>query len=384
MRLLRPSSKRLSAPALALSLAALAFGCGASAQHTHAGDDLSGSKQPQQDVLMFVSARYSDTSADMSPPWLDDHDPTPSADFFYTRNRERFRMLAEYLWTDDEHDLERLQVGWQITEATRLWLGRFHQSTSFWNTEHHHGQFLQTSIYRPAIEEFEDTGSILPSHTTGLLLEHRYDLRNDAGIQFSFSAGLTGTLVNADLPQIEPFDLLDPESGHGDSVSLRVGFSPDSLGDDQVGFSLGRHSVNIATDIALPAQWQPGIDGVDLTTVGLYGDWTKGRWRLLGAVNRLDAKPRGGFGGPANKTIVSYVQSEYKFRDKWTAYGRIEHTAGDMGYVELFPLFLREQALVGIKTYLKRNHALTVEIGSADTQAEHFHRLSLQWSAVFP
>ncbi len=120
----------------------------------------------RQEVLVFVSARYSETSASAKQTYLDDDDFTPSADLFYTRTGERFRFLAEYLLTDDEHDLERLQVGWQLSEATRLWLGRFHQSASYWNTEHHHGQFLQTSIYRPAIEEFEDTGSLLPSHTT--------------------------------------------------------------------------------------------------------------------------------------------------------------------------------------------------------------------------
>ena len=353
-------------------------------QHADHASPQPDARDARHDVLVFVSARASETSAAVKQTYLDDNEFTPSADLFYTRNGERFRFLAEYLLTDDEHDLERLQVGWQLSEATRLWVGRFHQSANYWNTEHHHGQFLQTSIYRPAIEEFEDTGSLLPSHTTGILLEHRREFGNGAGLQLSFSAGLTGTLEGNPNPQIEPFNLLHMQSGHGNSVSVRVGLFPEVLGENQIGFSFGRHMLNAASDMALAPQWQPGVDAIDLNTLGLYGVWSHARWRFVGATNRVGSQPRGGLGGSQTHFAATYGQVEYRMPGAWTVFSRIEHTAGSTDYTRLFPLFLRAQALVGVKALLSRKHALTVEIGNAATQAERFHRVSVQWSAVFP
>jgi hypothetical protein len=352
------------------------------AQHNHDAQEPDPTK-PLQDALVFVSTRYSSTNADVPQPFLDDGELRPSVDLFYTRTHERFGLLAEYLVTNDEHDLERLQIGWHLSDGTRLLFGRFHQSASYWNTEHHHGQFLQTTIYRPAIEEFEDTGSILPSHTTGVLLEHRKEFRDGAGIQVSASAGLTAVVSGGTPRQIEPFDLLHPESGHGNSVSLRVSLFPDVLADNQIGFTYGHYSINFEPGLTLPAQWT-GLAGVALTEAGFYGDWSKGHWRLLGSARALAAEPRGGSGGATSHSTFVYAQAEYKLQPRWTAYGRVERTSGDSDYADIFPTFLRDQSLVGARLLLKKNHAFTMEVGTASTSVERFHRVSVQWSAVFP
>ncbi len=58
-------------------------------------------------------------------------------------------MFGEFYVTPDERDLERLQFGFEFVPETVLWVGRFHQPASAWNTEHHHGHYLQTAITRP-------------------------------------------------------------------------------------------------------------------------------------------------------------------------------------------------------------------------------------------
>ena len=89
--------------------------------------------------------------------------PTPrsttrslQADALLSLQKGPFKLFGEYLLSDHEGDLERFQLGWQLSGDTVIWIGRFHQPTSVWNHDHHHGQYLQTSITRPAIDEWED------------------------------------------------------------------------------------------------------------------------------------------------------------------------------------------------------------------------------------
>ena len=64
-------------------------------------------------------------------------------------------------------DLERLQLGYTVSDALTVWLGRFHTPFGVWNTWYHHGAQLQTSIYRPRMIDFEDRGGFLPDHSVG-------------------------------------------------------------------------------------------------------------------------------------------------------------------------------------------------------------------------
>src|SRR4249920_193305 len=66
--------------------------------------------------------------------------------------------------------LERIQLGYQLADATTLWLGRFHTPYGYYNTAFHHGQQISTSLRRPKLVEFEASGGVLPAHTVGLWL----------------------------------------------------------------------------------------------------------------------------------------------------------------------------------------------------------------------
>ena len=65
-------------------------------------------------------------------------------------------------------DLERLQIGYTVSDAITVWAGRFHTPFGLWNTAFHHGANLQTSITRPRFIDFEDKGGIIPAHSVGL------------------------------------------------------------------------------------------------------------------------------------------------------------------------------------------------------------------------
>jgi hypothetical protein len=64
-------------------------------------------------------------------------------------------------------DMERLQIGYTISDALTLWVGRFHTPFGLWNTSFHHGANLQTSITRPRFIDFEDKGGIIAAHSVG-------------------------------------------------------------------------------------------------------------------------------------------------------------------------------------------------------------------------
>ncbi len=65
-------------------------------------------------------------------------------------------------------DMERLQIGYTVSDGLTLWAGRFHTPFGLWNTSFHHGANLQTSITRPRFVDFEDKGGIIPAHSVGL------------------------------------------------------------------------------------------------------------------------------------------------------------------------------------------------------------------------
>lgn len=64
-------------------------------------------------------------------------------------------------------DMERLQLGYLVSDALTLWAGRFHTPFGLWNTAFHHGANLQTAISRPRFIDFEDKGGIVPAHSVG-------------------------------------------------------------------------------------------------------------------------------------------------------------------------------------------------------------------------
>src|ERR1700694_13000 len=136
-----------------------------------------------------------------------DDDTWFNADVVFGLTQHQFRVFGEYYITPDEHDLERLQFGFEFVPETVLWLGRFHQPASAWNTEHHHGRYLQTAITRPFIELWEDEDGIIPQHITGIYVDSRRPIGESGGLHLAAGAGLGVTIQRKGL---EELNLLKP------------------------------------------------------------------------------------------------------------------------------------------------------------------------------
>jgi hypothetical protein len=315
----------------------------------------------------------------------DDADPRIDADVVVGVTEHKFRVFGELLVTPDECDLERFQMGFEFVPETVLWLGRFHQPASAWNTEHHHGQYLQTDITRPYIERWEDEQGIIPQHITGALLESRQSIGADGAIQLSGGVGAAPALTNTTM---EPVSLIHNNPGrHGLSVTGRLGYLPEYVGASSVGLLFGHDDLDADYGLALPALHS---NHADLSIYGAYIDWTVGPWRVVGADYYVDvALDR----TTRNEGFMSgYLQVERQLPRRVTVFGRLEDSARmqESRYVALFDhedgnleIALRRQAL-GARWDYARRQALTLELSHIVSLHQQSNEVRAQWSAAIP
>jgi hypothetical protein len=299
--------------------------------------------------------------------------------------QHQFRVFGEFLATPDEYDLERFQAGFEFVPETVLWLGRFHQPASAWNTEHHHGQYLQTDITRPYIERWEDEQGIIPQHITGALFESRRSIGQDGAIQFSGGAG-AGPSLRTD--ELEPIDLIDSNPGkHRLSLTGRVAFLPEYTGTSSFGLLAGHDEITWISPYVLSAL---NSRHALLNIYGAYADWNSEPWRIIAADYyvdvALDQTARD------QSFISGYVQAERQLPHKLTVFGRWEDSARmqESAYVALFDnhdgdidIALRRDAL-GLRWDYVRRQALTVELSHVVSLKRTSNEVRLQWSAVVP
>lgn len=295
----------------------------------------------------------------------------PAINLFSTLDYGRFRVLGEWLLDTKSQELQRLQIGWRWQDTT-FWLGRFHNPIGYWNTQFHHGVYLQTTASRPGIIAFEGSGGPLPTHLSGLLVE---------GIQEIGGAGLYYTLgvgVGPDLrKRLQAFDLLDPSGSYRPGATLRLAYQPTIYGANEIGLSTSYTEI--------PGHGS-GLPGVKQVIAGIFGNWQLKSVRILGEIlyvhNWLDQHT----GSIEDAFLNAYGQVEWGLGKDWTVFSRLEGTSGSAHdrYLIRFPNFVEDRVLGGVRYQLFRNMAVKLEVSQEQLQEERFGQVMLQWSAVFP
>jgi hypothetical protein len=353
-------------------LLSLAWANSALAQHEHSSSDF--------EVFVAAEAFHGtrETHLGDADPWID-------ADVVFGATQHQFRVFGEYYITPDERDLERLQMGFEFVPETVLWLGRFHQPASAWNTEHHHGQYLQTDITRPYIERWEDEHGIIPQHITGALFESRQSLGNEGAIQMSGGVGASPALSDHEL---DPIDLIGPNPGrHRLSVTGRLAYLPQYVGASSMGLLFGHDDLSVSSARTLASLHS---NAAKLNIYGAYIDWTSEPWRVVAADYYVDVALTE---INRNESFSSgYLQVERQLPRRFTIFGRIEDSARmqESRYVALFDdadgdleIALRRQAL-GVRWDYTRRQALTLEISHIVALSQTSNELRAQWSAAIP
>jgi hypothetical protein len=333
----------------------------------------------QHDLLVFGSAEVA--RAPGMDTELANIDPEKiAADVLFSLQRNSFKVFGEYLLTNHESDLERFQVGWEPSDRQVLWLGRFHQASSVWNHEHHHGQFLQTSITRPASEEWEDEGGIIPQHFTGALWESSWHLGQGHGLHTAFGGGIAPVITQQGL---EPFDLLHPNlSRHKFGAQARIAYLPRELED--TGFGVVYAHNEIAWRGPLPSGVGP-FGHVDQDVIGAYARYDSQDWKLQLSAYQVTTWFDGNPSGEArHEFLVGYAQVERAVAHGVVLFARHEDTVHDeeSPYLALFPRLVVQRSTLGSRWQFARQHALALEISDSRSRTRSYKEFRLQWSAA--
>jgi len=331
------------------------------------------------DFILFPAVTGTQRSIDRPTDQLKKYQLLPELDVFYSADRGRFRFLSEFLTSSEEPiDVERLQLGWLTGSETTVWFGRHHSPLGYWNTQFHHGVFMQTAITRPAISTFEDHSGVLPVHVTGLFAEGQHTI-NDAAVPYSFSMGLGPNLSAEEGEEgLEPLDLLHIYRGeHKLVTTFRLGYRPDTTAATEAGIFIN-HGL-IPSNLTSAHEIRQNIGGV-------YANWEQGGVRLIGEIYAVHNTLKGADTTSTGGFISGDLQAEYTLVVDWTLYGRMENAFGDDNdpYLANFPDFMRQRNLAGARVELDEHQALKIELANIQIQDERFNQIALQWSAVFP
>ncbi|MGI9135089.1 MAG: hypothetical protein ACR2I0_14290, partial [Rhodoferax sp.] len=131
-------------------------------------------------------------------------------------------------------DLERMQLGYSVSDTLTLWGGRFHTPYGYWNTAFHHGAQIQTSITRPRMVAFEDQGGILPSHTVGAWATGKSEFAMGR-VSYDLFVGNSDSMRDGTLD----YNASGHDSGTA-SMGFNLGFSPKAV----PGLTVGLHGVS--------------------------------------------------------------------------------------------------------------------------------------------
>ena len=327
----------------------------------------------RSDYLLFLTAAASDRSASSVMP--QHREKETALLFVYTAEVENYRFLTELHVVDEgEEDIERLQVGWRFVPRAMLWIGRFHNPEVYGSTQYHHAQYLQTGVSRPAIEEFDEHGGILPSHLIGAQLEGALAGGEPDALRYELAFGKTGTL---DEKGLESPNIIGPAKRGKATASLRLTYYPAEGETDAAGIFLGRNR--------LPAR-DLSIQEVRQTVSGFFGNWEREKIRLFGAAYFLENELEERSGISTGRFATGYLQAEYRTDAPWTLYARSEHSRGTQGdpYLMLFPDFAERQTTVGARWDVASKQALKFEYGRPRIMGDDSRRLAAEWSMVLP
>ncbi|HED32838.1 MAG TPA: hypothetical protein ENJ08_01285 [Gammaproteobacteria bacterium] len=310
---------------------------------------------------------------------LPENDFVPQATFFYTGEAGGVKLQAEFLANDIESQFGRLQIGFSLSPSHNLWLGRTDNPASYWRDQYHHGGWLQPTITRPGISEYEVSGGIVPSHTTGIMLEGGSALLSNQNFGYVVTAGY-GPELDEDGLKVPELSIRDRGS-HNASYAFRTFYKFDGIAHG--------NEIGLSGSLSHIAAEQKNFTEVEQLLVAAYVNWNFGDLEIISEFVELDSDTIN-----LNGTNVAddhfhnlYIQGVYALTTKWNLYARAEDTsnASDSTYLVNFPDFVSKRDMLGINYNLTRNQTIKLEVDRTERLSNNaYNQLTVQWSLVYP
>jgi hypothetical protein len=292
----------------------------------------------------------------------------------------QFRSLAEFVASTEEVELERLQIGWELSPNTIIWAGRFHQPASYWGYSYHHGQFAQTAITRPQVDQWEDSGGLVPQHLEGLLMDASITT-GGRRIDVSLGAGIAPRLADGSLDPYKVFG--DNQSSQSRAYAARLTWFPDALRDPSVGLlAMQSRIVSSRTVTGVPR----ATGFVAQRLLGGFVDYPSDRWHLTAVGYHVQNDAPQGTGSPQETFWSGYVQGERDVSGSAALYGRAEFNSDPDAavYAGRMDPIARFRLVAGLRWGLGRKQAISLELNHSRYTGASGTEIRAQWSAVVP
>ncbi|MDP2028770.1 MAG: hypothetical protein Q8K12_03945 [Thiobacillus sp.] len=302
---------------------------------------------------------------------LDSNEIIPSLDMLTTGNAGSISWLSEIFVSTDEQEWARLYAGWRLDNQNMLSAGKFHNQQGYWNTQFHHGAYLQTTIAKPGIME---DASPLPLHYVGAQFDGNISELGDGLFNYSIGIGKGAVMQGTTL---ESPDIVGPNELGDLSLGLRLSYTLDETSPTQFGVFFVRNDIPVLSN----ADWT----SVTQDVAGLFANWESEPFRVIGESYFFYDKLEGNGATASGSFWYAYVQGEYRFVPRGTLYMRLEETSGTPDpYLDLFPDFALDTRLIGLRYDVIRNQAIKIEASHVQRLDDRFNQVQIQWSAVFP
>jgi hypothetical protein len=168
--------------------------------------------------------------------------------FLTSQLTAKTRVLTEIAFSEQptgefETDVERVLLNYSANDYLKMSFGRFHTSTSYYNSVFHHGLWLQTAVDRPIAVEFSDHGGLMPSQAIGASVTGKIP-SGGLGLNYVMEFG-TAKIIR---PAINGLNAPQTQQHNGNEITGGLFMRPDWLPGLDIGGSFYHDRINPATD----------------------------------------------------------------------------------------------------------------------------------------
>src|SRR5579863_2778577 len=368
-----------------------------------------GEPAPAFEFKGFMDVDYASSSTNFPAGVIDHNNKTGgfsigSLDLYLAEPiGDRLEVLSEIAIEPDQVfgqegvDVERIQVGYIVSDLLKIRAGRFHTVLGFWNTAYHHGSEMQTTIERPEFLNFEDHGGILPVHAVGLWFSGRYRATGLAVLNYDLMlsngsriTNIGGNLPATALPNLDvikggSLDMnLIGDDNPAKQVSFHLALTPSALMDFRVGLFGDITKVQGYTDgqnedLVMTVAQQ--IYGADVEYINQDVEFISEYYHFL------DRDQMGGTGVHHSKAF--YAQLGVPLRDRVIPYFRYEQASLNPQDPYFFNQALMgyQKSIGGVRYNLTSNSSLKAEVQWVSPDVgyhfQSYTKYKVQWAFGF-